>query len=291
MRSSEETYAFENARARQRERLRALEAALDDATIHRLESLGVERGSRCLEVGAGGGSIAEWLCERVGDDGDVVATDLDTTVLRERSRPNLHVRVHNVERDPLPSNEFELVHLRLVLAWLKEPALALRRLVAALKPGGWLLAEEMDFVSVTPEPQQDREACASFARAVGAHNAVLTTGHSFDPAYGRRLASELVEAGLKDVDCEERVSLWRGAEPGGTAWRLTFEQLREPMIASGLASRADVESAITLCANPRFTFRSQTTLAAWGRRDRATRPRSREHRHSVGAPPGSSLSP
>jgi len=38
------------------------------------------------------------------------------------------------------------IHLRLLLAWLSDPDAALRRLTAALKPGGWLVAEEMDFV-------------------------------------------------------------------------------------------------------------------------------------------------
>jgi len=42
--------------------------------------------------------------------------------------------------------------MRLLLAWLPHPALALRRLIAALKPGGWIVAEEMDFGSVAPDP-------------------------------------------------------------------------------------------------------------------------------------------
>ena len=61
----EDTYAFENTRAVQLQRLRALEAVLDAQTIERLDSIGVDRGWRCLEVGAGGGSIADWLCQRV----------------------------------------------------------------------------------------------------------------------------------------------------------------------------------------------------------------------------------
>ena len=52
MPQAEQTYAFENARVVQRERLRALETLLDSGTIRHLESLGVERGWRCFEVGA-----------------------------------------------------------------------------------------------------------------------------------------------------------------------------------------------------------------------------------------------
>jgi trans-aconitate methyltransferase len=52
--------------------------------------------------------------------------------------------------------------MRLLLAWLAEPREALRRLCAALKPGGCLLAEEMDFVSVAPDPAMDAHAAGAF---------------------------------------------------------------------------------------------------------------------------------
>ncbi|MFD0855058.1 class I SAM-dependent methyltransferase, partial [Actinomadura adrarensis] len=141
------SYAFENVRAGQRERLRTLEKLLDPGTIRHLQGRGVADGWRCLEVGAGGGSIAAWLCERVGSGGSVLATDLDTTVLGELSRSNLEIRVHDVLSDPLPADAFDLVHMRLLLGWLDRPQRALRRLTSALRPGGWLIAEEMDFVS------------------------------------------------------------------------------------------------------------------------------------------------
>src|ERR671936_3170110 len=109
------TYAFGNAQEIQRERLATLASLFDPGTVAVLEPLGVGPGWRCLEVGAGGGSIASWLCERVAPDGAVVATDLDATVLRGLSHPNLEVRVHDVVVDDLPFDEFDLVHLRLVL--------------------------------------------------------------------------------------------------------------------------------------------------------------------------------
>lgn len=266
MTARQETYAFDDAVAMQRRRLGALEALLDAGTIRHLEARGVAPGWRCLEVGAGGGSIAAWLCDRVGRRGSVLATDLDITLLSERARPNLDVRVHDVLADALPAARFDLVHLRLLLAWLSDPAEALRRLVAALRPGGVLVAEEMDFVSVAPDPRVDERARAAFERAVAAANAVLAARHTFDPHYGRRLAGDLAAAGLTAVEAEGRAGMWRGAQAGGLVWRLTFEQLREPMAATGLASAEDVALAVVLCDDPRLSFLSQVTVAAWGRK-------------------------
>src|SRR5262249_14147487 len=66
------TYAYDNAWPQARRRLAFLEAAFDPGTIWYLERLGVGESWRCWEVGAGGGSIAAWLCRRVGDTGHVL---------------------------------------------------------------------------------------------------------------------------------------------------------------------------------------------------------------------------
>jgi hypothetical protein len=263
--SGERTYAFDNALDLQRERLRTLEELLDPGTIHRLETRGVGRGWHCLEVGAGGGSIAGWLATRVGPEGAVLATDLDTTHLRDLSHPNIDVRDHDVLSDDLPVAEFDLVHLRLVLAWL-DASSALTRLVATLKPGGILVAEEMDFVSVVPDPRVDPESAETFMRVVHTHNSVLSERHAFDPAYGRRVAGDLEAAGLEGVECEGRASMWHGDGPGGRIWGLTLAQLSDELVTTGRVTEADVDRAIDLCADPGLHFLSPLVVTAWGRR-------------------------
>jgi protein-L-isoaspartate O-methyltransferase len=270
---SEETYAFDNARAIQRTRLQTLAELLDPGTARHLEAVGVQRGWRCLEVGAGSGSIALWLADRVGPEGTVVATDLDTTVLSELSRPNLTVRTHDVMSDALPEAEFDVVHVRLLLAWLAEPPRVLRSLVAALKPTGRLIAEEMDFVSVVPDPRMEARAAEALRRVAAAHDAVLAARHGFDPYYGRRVAGDLADAGLADVGCEGRAAMWRGGEAGGAIWRLTLVQLRDEIVADGLASADDVDRVVALSDDPAFSSVSPLVMAAWGRRGTRGPPR------------------
>ena len=81
-------YTFDHGWDEERLRLRGLEIALDPGTREHLIRLGVGPGSRCLEIGAGGGSVAFWLAERVAPDGLVVATDLETDFSRPR-RPGI----------------------------------------------------------------------------------------------------------------------------------------------------------------------------------------------------------
>jgi SAM-dependent methyltransferase len=266
MPTDQQTYAFRNARTAQRRRLEALEALLDDGSTRILAARGVAPGWSCLEVGGGGGSIARWLAERVGPEGTVLATDLDTTVLAASAAPNLEVRTHDVLVDDLPAGAFDLVHLRLVLAWVADPALALERLVAALTPGGVLVAEEMDFASVAPDPRVDPAARAAFERYLHGHHALLRDRHGFDRFYGRRVAGDLAASVLVDIGSEGRVGMWRGGEPGGLVWRLSLDQLRDGLLDGGYAEAADLDVVAAALDDPGFSFMSQVTMAAWGRR-------------------------
>src|ERR1700754_4277364 len=81
------------------DRLSLLEEIYDPASRRR-RSL-VQPGWRCLEVGAGRGSMAIWLAEQVGPEGHVVATDMDTRYLARLDVPNLEVLQHNILDDPL----------------------------------------------------------------------------------------------------------------------------------------------------------------------------------------------
>src|SRR5262245_18346844 len=111
-------YTFDNRAVQVPARLSALATMLDTGTIRHLTQLGISDDWSCLEVGAGAGSIASWMCERVGRGGHVVATDIDTRFLTTLRRSNLEVRRHDVAADALPERQFDLVHARLVLVHL-----------------------------------------------------------------------------------------------------------------------------------------------------------------------------
>ncbi len=65
----------------ERDRLEQLERLNDAATLRRIDEIGVGSGWRCLEIGAGAGSVATALAERSDENGLVVATDRDPRFL------------------------------------------------------------------------------------------------------------------------------------------------------------------------------------------------------------------
>jgi 2-polyprenyl-3-methyl-5-hydroxy-6-metoxy-1,4-benzoquinol methylase len=186
------TYAFENAWHQARRRLSLLETNLDPATFRRIQALGLTEGWQCLDIGAGAGTVASWLCAHVGSTGRVIATDIDTRFLDALTGPNLEVRRHNIAVDNLPEASFDLVHTRLVLMHLPARAQILTRLVAALKPGGWLFLEEHDIFPVTAAASGPyAEVWAAFIRAVA------SAGCAVD--WARQLPQTLARCGLQAV--------------------------------------------------------------------------------------------
>jgi len=215
---SDTSYAFDNAWTDAHRRLAMLEACYDPGTTRRLDALGVGSGWRCLEVGGGAGSVARWLCDRVGESGQVVAVDLDPRFLGQIDAANLSVRRLDVTREDLPDGPFDLVHARHVLMHLPERLEVLDRLARCLVPGGWLLLEEGDAFP-TAVTDVDPRVWSWYSDALARGGA--------DTKWPRRLPSLLDSAGLVDVTAEADVPLYRGASPTAEMVRLSLLQVAE----------------------------------------------------------------
>jgi len=252
------TYAFDNAWQHARERLALLEQCLDPSTRSRIKSLGVADGWQCLEAGAGGGSVAQWLCRQVGAAGRVVATDIDTRFLEHIHEPNLDITKLDLTTDSIPQNTFDLVHTRMVLMHLPSRADILEKLVAALKPGGWLLVEEQDVYPV-------------LATASGPYRRVWTAFMDSMAARGvardwaRDLPQVLAGLGLHEVDAEATVSMFPGASRMAGFWSLTWNQVRD-QIDAALGGPGTLDDALNVLADATNWFTGPALIAAWGRR-------------------------
>jgi predicted methyltransferase len=107
-------------------------------------SLGLREGDHVADVGAGAGYLTFRLAQAVGARGGVVATDVDPAALARidgaAQPPTLHARVRTrkvAADDPgLEPHAYDLILLSEVDHLLPDRAAYLRRLVAALKPGG-----------------------------------------------------------------------------------------------------------------------------------------------------------
>ena len=100
VRPKKSSYVFDNAMPQAKARFATVAEMYDPGTVRHLAELRVGPGWRCLEVGGGGGTIAGWLCDRVGPAGEVTATDIDTRFLQRLAKANLKVQQHDIVVDP-----------------------------------------------------------------------------------------------------------------------------------------------------------------------------------------------
>ena len=253
-------YVLTDASEAERERLALLQSIGDPVTCQRLERTGIGAGWACMEVGAGHGSIARWMAERVGPTGRVVAADLNTQFLVGLPE-TVEVRRVDVRTEELGAGEYDLIHCRTLLMHLPDPLAALRRMAAALRPGGWLVAEEADFglhwLAGHPDAEWANELVqrqlASFASAM-------------DPYLGRRLPGLVAALGLDAFGGESAALVGRGDHPVIEFQRRTFRSVREHFRRAGI-SDADLDRQAAVFAAPETVmFGMVTVVAAWGRK-------------------------
>lgn len=261
------SYLFDQAWRQEHDRLRALEAMFDDASIHFLGRLGVSPGWRCLEVGAGAGGVARWLADQVGPTGQVLATDVDPRFLDSDGRSNLEVAQHDILSDPLPHGSFDLVHARAVLEHISDRHQALARMVAAVRPGGWVLVEDVDFgaamAGALARYLDSHDHASSYQRIMGGFE-TLFTAIGADASFGPQLPQALRDAGLEQVGAEVHAPLRRGGEQD--FFNLSIRQVYPRLAQLGPATQADADRLLRLTATPSFGYVLMTMVTAWGLR-------------------------
>lgn len=224
--STPSSYAFDNAMAEGRRRLALLENILDPGTFRRLERIGVKRGWRCLELGAGGGSVTEWLCKRVGRSGHVTAVDLDARFLRALEFGNLEVLEENVMDSRLTPDSYDLVHTRWTLMHIPQREAVLARLGSLLKPGGRMLLEEADGL---PVEVLDESPFGPLCERVFA----IIRPRGSDPSWARRLPQIVEAAGLAVLSAKGDWEWFRGGSPVAEFWKISWTRVRDAVAAAG----------------------------------------------------------
>jgi SAM-dependent methyltransferase len=181
--------------------------------------------------------------------------------LEEIREPNFEAWKHDITVDPLPTGEFDLVHTRWVLQHLADPAPAIDRMIAALRPGGWLLVEGMDFFPIHTASSQ-----LYIDLIVGLANVIASAGGN-DFA-GRALPAIVAKQGLTDVQAEGDFAILNGGSPIAEFFQLSALQVRDGIVGSGAVSAAQFDAAIALLEDPGFWAFGPGGVAVRGQKPR-----------------------
>jgi SAM-dependent methyltransferase len=255
-----------------RERLRIISRVLRPTTLDLLRRAGIQPGMVCLEVGCGGGDLAFDMAQMVGPEGKIIATDIDekkleiaTQEARAQQLKNVEFRLADITASD-PGASFDLVHARFLLTHLADPGQALARMRQALRPGGVVVIEDIDFRGHFSYPDS-----AALWRYVELYTETVRR-RGADANIGPRLPGLLLEAGFESV----RMNVIQLARTEGEVKLiapLTMENIADAVLAEGLASAGEVDRLVAelyeFAQTPGTVASTPRIVEAWGCRPQA----------------------
>jgi ubiquinone/menaquinone biosynthesis C-methylase UbiE len=219
------------------------------ARVHRPDTddlfrrAGVGEGSRCLDLGCGGGEVTFDLARLAGPSGSVVGVDMDQAKLalaRHAAARDGYLNVEflamNVGEWDEPAS-YDLVYCRFLVQHLSQPADLLRRMWSAVRPGGVIAVEDADFDGLFCDPDN---AGFDFYRRMYPQVCTLNGG---DPVVGRKLGRYFAEAGISNPELR-LVQCFGSAGEIKALGLSTLEASADAIVSAGLATAEEVAAAI-----------------------------------------------
>jgi ubiquinone/menaquinone biosynthesis C-methylase UbiE len=193
----------------ERARLRRQADELRPHSLALLDVVGVKPGWNALDLGCGPRGALELLSERVGPTGHVTGLDFDPehvaqarALASDQELTNVAVVQGDARRTEWPPGAFDLIHARLLLVTIPDPAKVVAEMARLVRPGGWVVGDEADCSTHLCYPANaawDRLA-ETFIESFRLDGA--------DPDLGRRLSELYRAAGLVDVAVEARADMY-----------------------------------------------------------------------------------
>ncbi len=259
--------------AKDYQRLRDQARMWQGATAEVLDSVGLQAGMSCLDVGSGPGAVMRLMADRVGPEGCVTGIEIDAALgaqslqeLRAEGGARFEIVTTDLHKlDTLPGAPFDLSFCRVLLMHMRDPVTILEKMLGWTKPGGTVVAQEFDFGAIAVEP-----TCP----AMGEFNRVFEgvfRGHGRNMRAGRQLPAQFEAAGLGAPDgTRASVNFLPLAEMGNMLIGV-YDGLYAAGAELGLADparasqfRAEMAEAAT---DGRYYCLTPVLIAAWKRID------------------------
>lgn len=252
------------------DRLKILARAWAASTAALLDRVGVTAGQAGLDFGCGGGDVTFEIARRVGPAGRVVGIDIDAVKLELARREATQLGLGNVEfrhgsaYEWAEAEPYDLVYCRNFLQHLSRPAAMLQTMWAALRPGGALVVEDVEFSAAFCDPPNQWHQFW-----LDTYQAVLRS-HGGDPAAGRKLHRLFAAAGIVsplNVTVSQRADL---VDEYKRMPALTVAATAEAIVADGIASAEKVAEAVArleeYAADPTTMVGSPRMFQVWSRK-------------------------
>jgi SAM-dependent methyltransferase len=233
-------YVFADRMLEQR-RLASQAELFDPLTERLFRAAGLGTGMRVLDLGSGAGDVAILAARLVGRDGEVVGVERDPEAVASATARVARGGISNIRfvQSDLQTldgvaGSFDAAVGRLILMYLPEPAVALRRVAGVVRPGGLVCVHEGDMAydwaaPMTPLWAQMR---AWFLAALERANATTRMGLSLYPTF--------IAAGLPAPELRLECAVGGGDRAFAWAWANVMRGVLPLMERFGITTAAEL---------------------------------------------------
>jgi hypothetical protein len=147
---------------------------------------------------------------------------------------------------------------------LADPCDVLCRLAGAVRPGGWLVAEEPDLG--VAEPVDRAHPLAEVFDFCFQHVEFASAAGIMDFRFGKVLPVYMEALGLVEMGDEGVARITHGGNPQSRMWIQTWQRIDDAIIAKGVLTRSEVQGMRRAYEDPTFVYRGYLLQSVWGRK-------------------------
>ena len=258
------------------DRFTAFTTLFDPATFRHLDGLGLAQGWRCWEVGAGGTSVVDFLSERVGPAGHVLATDINLSWAAAAApqppprptAPPPHPTWtcwSTMWRRALP-RAARSTWSTPVSSWCTCPSATERwpPWPPPCGPGGVMLVEDADPALQPLSCLEEIGPPQELANRIRRGFRQLLAERGVDLAYGRTLPRRLRAVGLVQVAADAAFPV---SDPACNALETaTINLIRDQLLDHGIATEDEIARHLANVAAGTLDLAQPPMISCWGRR-------------------------
>lgn len=235
------------------------------------DRIGVEPGSRAIDLGCGPQGVLDLLSERVGPAGCVVGIERNRESAAAAKRFVADAHLNNVavlEGDAtatgLPDASFDLVHARLVLVNVPCVHSVVREMIRLARPGSVVASHEADYLSHFCDPPL--RAWDRLFRVFRQYS----SANGIDLFVGRRTHRLFRDAGLTDIEVSPVIHVYPPGHNRRAIFRHFLENVRDRILEQELIAETEFQELMAELKehldSPGTLVVSHLFFQVWGRK-------------------------
>jgi SAM-dependent methyltransferase len=221
-------------------RLRLLHEVYGAGTESLLLHIGLRPGMHVADVGCGPGIVTLFMAGHIGNTGSAVGIDSSPEQLRvareeaaKHGFDNIRFIEANVYSLGLKADSFDLVYARSLLSHLQHPVKALKEMAAIVRPGGFLVCEDIDMETIYSDPPSNE-----YEKMVEILNA-LGKDRRADYSVGSHMIGMFEKLGFSEVHSKSYQPKFSSGETK-RYWEYTLYELIPALERAGIATQEEL---------------------------------------------------